>query len=94
MGTRARTTQQRPVETEGTDVDATVLARAAAPERRSAWRQKIRSLLHREEQPDDGVFRPVRLTLWMDLGLSAAIVVVMVGAFAGFIYFLARTQGR
>ncbi|WP_374455876.1 hypothetical protein [Nocardioides sp.] len=81
---RARTDErQRPVPT----VDRTDAAGAG---RR---RRGIRDLLRREEV-EDGVFRPVRLPLWIDLGISAAIVVVVIGGFAGFIWFLASTQGR
>lgn len=66
----------------------------APTDRGAAGRRWIRTLLHREEQEDDGVFRPVRLPLWTDLGLSAGIVVLVVGSFGGVIYFLAQTQGR
>ena len=55
---------------------------------------RLRALLRREQGEEDGVFRPVRLPLWIDLGISAAIIVFVAVAFAGFIYFLARTQGR
>ena len=77
------TTRGRPVPT---------VARTAA-EPAPARRSRIRTLLRREEV-EDGVFRPVRLPLWIDLGIAAAIVVVVVGGFAGFIWFLASTQGR
>ena len=63
-------------------------------EAESGWRRKIRTLLRREEREDDGIFRPVVLPLWMDLGISAGIIVLVTGSFGGFIYFLARTQGR
>jgi uncharacterized ion transporter superfamily protein YfcC len=55
---------------------------------------RLRTLLRREQGEEDGVFRPVRLPLWIDLAISAAIVVLVVGGFVGFVYFLARTQGR
>ena len=55
---------------------------------------RLRALLRREQGEEDGVFRPVRLPLWIDLTVSAAIVVLVVGGFVGFVYFLARTQGR
>ena len=41
---------------------------------------------------EDGVFRPVRLSLAADLGISVGIVVLVVGSFAGFIAWLASTQ--
>jgi hypothetical protein len=59
-----------------------------------AGRRRLPSWLRPREWEEDGVFRPVRLPLWTDLGISAGIVVVMAGSFGGFIYFLARTQER
>ena len=55
---------------------------------------RIRALLTREQAEEDGVFRPVRLPLGLDLAISAAIIVSVGAGFAGFIYFLARTQER
>ena len=88
MSTQARTTQQDEVTT-----DHKGMVARASQARPTAQRRRIWSVLHREEK-DDGVFRPVRLPLWMDLGISAAIIVIVLGSFAGFIVFLARTQGR
>jgi hypothetical protein len=48
--------------------------------------------LLRHEPEEDGVFRPVRLPLWIDLAISAAIIAVAAGAFVGFFVWLARTQ--
>jgi hypothetical protein len=75
---------------EGSDelsYDAAAAARPARPGR-------LRALLTREQGEEDGVFRPVRLPLWIDLGISAAIIVFVAVAFAGFIVWLAQTQGR
>ena len=83
MQTHARTTQQ-----DQTEISSQQAART------TSWRRRIRTLLHREEREDDGIFRPVMLPLWMDLGISAGIVMLVAGTFGGFIYFLARTQGR
>ena len=66
-------------------------AGAAAPPARPG---RLRALLAREQGEEDGVFRPVRLPLWIDLGIAAAIVVFVAVAFAGFILWLAQTQGR
>jgi hypothetical protein len=54
-------------------------------------RLRARLAGHPEE---DGVFRPVRLPLWVDLGISAVIVLVAVAIFAGFFLWLAHTQGQ
>lgn len=56
-----------------------------------SWRQRLRARV-RNEYEDDGVFRPVRLSFWADLAISAVIVVVATGAFVGFFVWLARTQ--
>ena len=69
-------------------------AAGSAVDGRPGWRRRLRALLHREERQDDGVFRPVLLPWWMDLGIAAGIIVFMAGSFGGFIYFLARTQER
>ena len=39
-----------------------------------------------------GVFRPVRLSLAVDLGISVGIVVLVLASFGGFIAWLAATQ--
>ena len=72
-----------------TDLSAVTGARVRPP----SWGQRLRARV-RNEYEEDGVFRPVRLPLWMDLAISAGIVVLVVGSFGGFIYFLARTQER
>ncbi|MSW69245.1 MAG: hypothetical protein F2829_04250 [Actinobacteria bacterium] len=41
---------------------------------------------------EDGVFRPVRLSLAADLGISVGIVVLVLASFGGFIAWLASTQ--
>ena len=41
---------------------------------------------------EDGVFRPVRLSLAVDLGISVGIVVLVLASFGGFIAWLAATQ--
>ena len=41
---------------------------------------------------EDGVFRPVRLSLAADLGISVGIVVLVLASFGGFIAWLALTQ--
>ena len=59
--------------------------------RPTTWWQRVRARW-RDDYQEDGVFRPVRLSFWTELVISAAIIVFVVGAFAGFIVFLARTQ--
>ena len=56
-------------------------------------RDRIRARL-RGDNEEDGVFRPVRLPLWIDLGIAALIVLVAAGGFVGFFLWLARTQVR
>ena len=58
----------------------------------SSWSSRLGALLRREQGEEDGVFRPVRLPLWIDLGISAGIIVFMAGSFAGFFYWLAQTR--
>jgi hypothetical protein len=41
---------------------------------------------------EDGVFRPVRLTFWVDLAISAVLVAFATGALVGIFVWLARTQ--
>ncbi|GAB3021794.1 hypothetical protein GCM10011376_21100 [Nocardioides flavus (ex Wang et al. 2016)] len=65
---------------------------APAPVRRS-WGQRLRARL-RGAYEEDGVFRPVRLPLWIDLGVSALIVLAAAASFVGFFAWLAHTQGR
>jgi hypothetical protein len=46
----------------------------------------------RGDYDEDGVFRPVRLSPWVDLGIAGSIVVGAFGACAGFFVWLAHTQ--
>ena len=75
-----------------TTTKRTAEASAPGPVRRPLGR-RIRARLagHHEE---DGVFRPVRLPLWIDLGISVLIVLGAAGVFVGFFLWLAHTQGR
>ena len=82
MSTRATTSHQH--------VDDVAAVRPTRPARLA----RLRGLLTREQGEEDGVFRPVRLPLWIDLGISAAIVLAVAVSFAGFIHWLARTQGN
>ena len=67
---------------------------AAAPRvRRPSWRERLRARL-RDDYEEDGVFRPVRLSLWTDLAISGAIVLVVLGGFAAFFVWLAQTRVR
>jgi hypothetical protein len=59
--------------------------------RERSWWQRVVARL-RDDYQEDGVFRPVRLSFWTELMVSAAIIVFVLAAFAGFILFLARTQ--
>ena len=61
--------------------------RAPAPSRRQRWGARLRS-----RAAEDGVFRPVRLPLWVDLAIAAAMLAAASGAFVGFFVWLARTQ--
>ncbi len=63
----------------------------AAVRRPLGERVRARLAGHHEE---DGVFRPVRLPLWIDLGIAALIVLGAVAIFVGFFLWLAHTQGR
>ncbi|QSR30481.1 hypothetical protein CFI00_08175 [Nocardioides sp. S5] len=58
---------------------------------RSRTGQRLRRWIGLDYE-EDGVFRPVRLSLAVDLGISVGIVVLVVGSFAGFIAWLASTQ--
>jgi hypothetical protein len=57
-----------------------------------SWFSRLGALLRREQGEEDGVFRPVRLPLWIDLGVSAGIIAFMAGSFVGFFYWLAQTR--
>jgi hypothetical protein len=70
----------------------TTMTTAPRPVRRRR-RDWIRARL-RGDHEEDGVFRPVRLPLWIDLGIAALIVLVAAGGFVGFFLWLARTQVR
>lgn len=86
MTTRATTSHQHVQDFQ----DVTAVRPARRPTR---W-GRVRALLTREQGEEDGVFRPVRLPMWIDLGISAAIILVVAATFVGFIVWLARTQGR
>jgi hypothetical protein len=62
------------------------------PERRS-WGERVRGRRWGDYE-EDGVFRPVRLPLWIDLGVSALIVLAVAAIFVGFFVWLAQTQAR
>jgi hypothetical protein len=62
------------------------------PVRRSLGERVRARLLGAYEE--DGVFRPVRLPLWIDLGVSALIVLAVAAIFVGFFAWLAQTQAR
>ncbi|KRE95102.1 hypothetical protein ASG76_05280 [Nocardioides sp. Soil774] len=64
----------------------------AARLRRTSWRERIRARL-RDDYEEDGVFRPVRLSVWADWGISAAIIAVAAASFVGFFVWLAQTRG-
>lgn len=56
-----------------------------------SWRERIRARL-RDDYEEDGVFRPVRLSVWADWGISALIIVFMAAMFVGFFVWLAQTR--
>ena len=58
---------------------------------RSRTGQRLRRWIGLDHE-EDGVFRPVRLSLAVDLGISVGIVVLVLGSFSGFIAWLASTQ--
>ena len=59
---------------------------------RLSWRQRVRARL-RDDYEEDGVFRPVRLSVWADWGIAALIIAFMAAAFVGFFVWLAETRG-
>ncbi|WP_439939005.1 hypothetical protein ACS3YM_05145 [Nocardia sp. N13] len=67
-------------------------AESARQRTASSWFGRLGALLRREQGEEDGVFRPVRLPLWIDLGVSAGIILFMAGTFVGFFYWLAQTR--
>ena len=56
-----------------------------------SWRERVRARL-RDDYEEDGVFRPVRLSVWADWGISALIIVAMAAMFVGFFVWLAQTR--
>lgn len=54
------------------------------------WRRLVARL--RGDYEEDGTFRPVRLTPWVDLLVSLGIVIFMAACFVGFFAWLAMTQ--
>ena len=77
----------KTISTQQTDPPRATAARVRSP----SWRQRLLARL-RHGPEEDGVFRPVRLPLWIDLAISAAIIAVATCAFVGFFVWLARTQ--
>ena len=78
-----------------TTTDATDLTDEVAappPVRRSRGR-RVRARLGGDYE-EDGDFRPVRLPVWIDLGIAALIVLAVAAGFIGFFVWLAHTQGR
>jgi hypothetical protein len=69
-------------------------AESARPGTASSWFGRVAALLRREQGEEDGVFRPVRLPLWIDWGVSLGIVFFVAASWVGFFYWLARTQGQ
>ena len=63
----------------------------AARLRRPSWRERVGARL-RDDYVEDGVFRPVRLSVWADWGISALIIVCMAASFVGFFVWLAQTR--
>jgi hypothetical protein len=63
-----------------------------APLRRPSLRARIGARL-RDDYEEDGVFRPVRLSVWADWAISALIIVFMAASFVGFFVWLAQTRG-
>ena len=51
-------------------------------------------MARRDDYVEDGVFRPVRLPFWTEMGISAGIIAFVAVGFGSFIWFLAQTQGR
>jgi hypothetical protein len=58
------------------------------------WWRRLGALLRRQQGEEDGVFRPVRLPLWIDWGVSAGIILFVVASWVVFFTWLARTQGQ
>jgi hypothetical protein len=56
--------------------------------------RRLGALLRRQQGEEDGVFRPVRLPLWIDWGVSAGIILFVVASWVVFFTWLARTQGQ
>jgi hypothetical protein len=60
----------------------------------TSWLRRLGALLRRQQGEEDGVFRPVRLPLWIDWGVSAGIILFVVASWVVFFTWLARTQGQ
>lgn len=76
-----------------TTQEVTGTGEAAPRVRRPSWRQRVRARL-RDDYEEDGVFRPVRLSFWVDWGIAALIIAFMAASFVGFFVWLAQTRGR
>lgn len=59
---------------------------------RPGWRARLVARL-RGDYEEDGTYRPVRLSLGVDLAVSALIVAFVVSCWVGFFVWLAATQG-
>jgi hypothetical protein len=68
-------------------------AESARPGTTASRLRRLAALLRREQDQEDGVFRPVRLPLWIDWGVSFGIILFVAASWVGFFYWLARTQG-
>lgn len=68
-------------------------AESARPGTTASLLRRLGALLRREQGDEDGVYRPVRLPLWIDWGVSAGIIMFVVASWVGFFYWLAQTQG-
>jgi hypothetical protein len=78
----------RAGKTIGRDQTGPTLATAVPAQ---SWPQRLGARL-RSRAAEDGVFRPVRLSLWADLAISAALLAVASVTFVTFFVWLARTQ--
>ena len=71
----------------GTRRGGSARTRCAGPRGASGIRARLR-----DDYEEDGVFRPVRLSVWADWGISALIIVFVAAMFVGFFVWLAQTR--
>lgn len=64
---------------------------AASEDAPPGWWQRLGARIQGDYE-EDGTFRPVRLSPWVDILISVGIVVFMAACFVGFFVWLARTQ--